>query len=378
MKITICGDFVPIARGIGAVKDRTALGADVLEVLKGSDYSIVNLEAPVASNIETRIPKNGPHLNTDSDTLSYLRECGVSVVTLANNHFLDYGIEGVEHTISSCIENGILYVGGGRDLEERSKILYLEKGDEKIAILNYCESEFSVQSLFGSNPINPIQVFYDIKKAKKNGGRIIIITHGGHEGYNLPSPRMKQLYRYFIDLGADVVCNHHQHCYSGFEVYNDGYIFYGLGNFYFDDHRAKRNRSLIWNYGYVVNIDIGPSKICCYAVPYEQCMKNPVTTFLVGQDMVNFDKQIKYLNNIISNDTELCNSFDHWCHLHVRLMRSWFTPYSSRILMALYRKGLLPSFLTSQKKIQLYNAIRCESHRDIALSALKQYEKPFD
>lgn len=51
--------------------------------------------------------------------------------------------------------------------------------------------------------------------------------HGGHEHYQLPSLRMQETYRFFIDAGADVVVNHHQHCFSGYEIYNNKYIFMG-------------------------------------------------------------------------------------------------------------------------------------------------------
>ena len=75
--------------------------------------------------------------------------------------------------------------------------------------------------------MNPISIYYDLLEARKNADIIICITHGGHEGYNLPSPRMQSLYRFSIDCGADVVVNHHQHCYSGYEQYHNGYIFFG-------------------------------------------------------------------------------------------------------------------------------------------------------
>ena len=126
MKITICGDFVPIARGIKTVNNRTALSNEVVSIIKESDYSIVNLEAPVASSGELCIPKNGPHLHIPADTVSYLKECGVDAVTLANNHFYDYGDDGIIHTIDACKDNRIDYVGGGLDLKERSKILFVK------------------------------------------------------------------------------------------------------------------------------------------------------------------------------------------------------------------------------------------------------------
>lgn len=371
MKITICGDFVPIARGIKTVNNRTALSNEVVSIIKESDYSIVNLEAPVASSGELCIPKNGPHLHIPADTVSYLKECGVDAVTLANNHFYDYGDDGIIHTIDACKDNRIDYVGGGLDLKERSKILFVKRDKVTVAILNYCESEFSVQEVNGSNPINPINVFYDIREAKTKSDKIIVITHGGHEGYNLPSPRMKQLFRYFIDLGANVVCNHHQHCYSGFEEYNGGVIFYGLGNFFFDDFRAERNRSSRWNTGYIVSLEISNNDLAYKIIPYEQCKSDAIVCLLNTDQSREFDSNIENINNVISDDAKLKNSFDCWCDKQKKVMLTWFSPYSNRLLMALCRRGLLPKFISSTKRIQLYNSIRCESHRDVILNNLR-------
>lgn len=75
--------------------------------------------------------------------------------------------------------------------------------------------------------------------------------HGGVEHYNLPSPEIKQLHRFFIEAGADAVVNHHQHCFSGYEVYKSRPIFYGIGNFLFDDARKIDSP---WNYVYIVEL----------------------------------------------------------------------------------------------------------------------------
>ena len=64
---------------------------------------------------------------------------------------------------------------------------------------------------------------------------------------------MKKKYRFLADAGADLIVNHHQHCYSGYEVYNGVPIFYGIGNFYFDN---ARRRDSTWNYGFMLNLDI--------------------------------------------------------------------------------------------------------------------------
>ena len=106
------------------------------------------------------------------------------------------------------------------------------KGDVNIAVLNFAENEWSTASSDkpGANPINPISNFNSINITKESVDIVIVITHGGHEMYRLPSPRMKELYRFYIDAGADIVINHHTHCTSGYEKYNGKFIFYSIGN----------------------------------------------------------------------------------------------------------------------------------------------------
>lgn len=371
MVVNICGDFTTIGRGEKAIDDRIALDSKILDLFTKSDLNIVNLESPVASDLKKGIKKSGPNIHTNSKAIEYLASCNVGLVTLANNHFYDYGRHGIEATVGALRKHCIDYVGGGLTSEDVSRIFYFEKNGINIAILNYCESEFSITEGEGSNPINPIHVHKDLQEAKKISDFRIVITHGGHEGYNLPSPRMKELYRFFIDSGANIVCNHHQHCFSGIENYGGGTIFYGIGNFFFDDFRPVKKRSNIWNSGYIVSLTIDKKGNAYSIYPYFQCRQIPTTILMEGQEKKEFEKELRRLNDIISDDIELRRSFDNWCSKKVPIMLPWLSPYSNRLSMALCRRGLLPKFLSDKKKLQLYNAIRCESLRDVILNILK-------
>lgn len=370
MKILIGGDFTTTSRGEKAVKEKSAFSNEIVNLIKDADISILNLEAPLADLSDTKINKVGPHLRTSKDTVSYLKECGIDIVTLANNHFYDYGSTGVVKTIDCLISNQIDYIGGGRNREEYRKILYKGSEGKTIAILNYCESEFSVNDDIGSNPLNPINTYYDIRTAKEKADFILVITHGGVEGYNLPTPRMQTLYRYFIDLGADVVVNGHQHCHSGYEEYKEGLIFYGLGNLFFDKGITKGNG---WNEGFILELCIETSNSCTYKIhPYNQCLTSNASVCLLDQSSEkDFFEKMARLNHIISDAEKMKSSFDTYCSLQKKNQMAWFTPYANRCLLALYRRKLLPSFLYGNKKQQILNMLRCESHREVCLNCLK-------
>lgn len=302
-----------------------------------------------------------------------MKYAGFNIATLAHNHFYDYGNSGVVDTLDSCRENNIEVVGEGVNLEEPSCTFYKDLKGVRFAFINCCEHEFSIATdkTGGSNPLNPIKQFYAIEEAKKNADRVIVIVHGGHEHYQLPSPRMKETYRFFVDAGADVVINHHQHCYSGYEVYNDKPIFYGLGNFCFDN---LKSRNSIWNEDYMLVISFEQNHIGYELIPYTQCNETPSVELVKNRS--DFDKSIEKLNGIIQDTMELKKQVDEYCRSTTVRMLIMHQPYENRILNKLYCMHLLPSLVSKKRFLYLLNYIDCESHHDKHVFILKQlFEK---
>ena len=373
MRINIFGDFATTCRGINAVKEDNAFSDAILELLGRADFNIVNLESPVADDSIHKICKSGPNLRTFPDAIRYLCQSGVNVVTLANNHFCDYGKEGVSLTISELEKNQILYVGGGRNKQEKEKILFLKKSNNTVAVINYCEHEFSVYEDYGSNGIDLVQAYHDICFAKEKSDCVIVITHGGQEGYNLPTPKMQKTYRFLIDIGANIVVNHHQHCYSGSEQYGNGKIYYGLGNFFFD---STVDAGLKWSKGFVLSLIIENNKVLLEKselYPYIQCDKDSAVVRLMNQkEEESFKKDYDWLNTIIANPNSVAREFSSFCDEKAAGYLSFFTPYSNRYLRALSKRKLLPLFFNKKRKIQMFNQLRCESHYEATINILKK------
>lgn len=371
MNIIIAGDFTTDGRGLDSIVKKKALSEGVLDILKKSDFCIVNLESPVADDECLPIEKSGPCLRTNTQAINYLKECGFTAVALANNHFCDYGVNGVRKTIEELQINDLDYVGGGRTNDELRRILYVEQSGVVVAFINYCEHEFSIQSSYGSNPLDEMSSFFDINEAKKKADIIIVIVHGGSEGYQLPTPRMQRFYHFLIDMGAHMVVNHHQHCYSGFETYHNSNIYYGLGNFFFDDGNNTRS---IWNEGFLLSVDINNKVIeSIRQIPYVQCANGQIYVRLMNQqEFVAFQQKTEELNGIINNQIKLQDSFNKFVKEKSKNYYSLFSPYSNRYLRYLCKHGLLPTFITRKKRLQLLNYLECESHRDIMLDTLKE------
>lgn len=288
---------------------------------------------------------------------------------MANNHILDFGAKGFRRSVKCCQDQGLGVVGVGENLHDAEKVLYLEKEGKKLAVINCCEHEFSFATELeaGANPLNPIRQYYAIQEAKKHADYVLVIVHGGHEHFQLPSPRMQETYRFFVDSGADAVVNHHQHCYSGYEVYNGKPIFYGLGNFCFDKERGWNST---WNEGYMVVLSFDKQKITYEMIPYIQC--NDKASVQIVKDRTHFHESIEKLNAIIQDSKKLKKEVDEYYHSTASGMLLMHQPYENSILNKLYRMHLLPSLVSRKKYLMLLNYIYCEAHHDKHVFALKQ------
>lgn len=368
MKILIAGDYSPIRRVELLLNnnDFSAVFGDVKTLINGADFSIVNLESPIADDSDKPIEKRGINIRCGETGVKALKWLGFNCVTLANNHVYDYGKEGIKKTLAVCDEIGINTVGCGMDLSEASRTLITTIKGEKVALINCCEHEFSIATEFsaGANPIDSIAQYHAITQAKTEANYIIVIVHGGHEHYQLPSPRMQKLYRFFVDCGADVVVNHHQHCYSGYEVYHDKPIFYGLGNFCFDSEHDNKCHEKTWNYGYFVVLTLKEGKIEFELLPYEQCKESPKVSLMSSpKELSDFNRKIQILNNDIANKEQLHANFMKWVKKSKNY--SFMFPYRTRIMKSLCFRGIVPSFITREKLLFLNSILSCESYNDI-------------
>ncbi len=368
MRILVAGDFVPRNRIVSKIENKDySFFNEIIAINKECDYSIINFESPIIDRNANPIVKTGPNIKCHKNTMEAVKYAGFNCVTLANNHFYDYGEIGVKNTIDACINNSIDYVGGGINIDEAEKILYKSIDNKKLAIINICENEWSIatKTTGGSAPLNIVSNVRKIKEAKKKADFVLMIIHGGTEHYQLPSPRMKDTYRFFIEEGADAVVNHHQHCYSGYEIYKGKPIFYGLGNFCFDKNNPK---DALWNEGYAVMINFNSSNISYKILPYVQCAEKAQICFL--SDTEKFEQHISNLNSIIVDDNVLLENFIEMANR--KRFLQFLEPYTNKYLKILRSKGLLPSFLNSDKKNIILEIFKCESHRDVMFELLKK------
>lgn len=371
IKIFISGDFAPQLRvnEVIQAKEYNKLYNNILPIVQEADISITNLESPLI-NKGTPIPKTGPNLKSPPKSIEALKFVGFDMVTLANNHIMDYGAEGLFSTMDICKKNGIEYLGVGVSLEDAQKIKYKVCKGKQIAFINVAENEWSTtqENEAGANPLDSVSLFYQINEAKQNADHTILIIHGGHEGYELPSPRMKKLYRYIIDLGVDAVIGHHTHCYSGHEVYKGKPIVYSLGNFLFDSPHNRNNTS--WNKGCTITLNISGNRINFELHPFYQCNDRVGISLYNESEKEEFFQKAGEKTVLIQSDVKLIKEYDDFIHKQKKMYQSYLEPTSNKYILAAINRGIIPRFIKNKQKLLLLNLIRCESHRDIVTSVL--------
>lgn len=372
IRILLTGDFCPDARieKLCIQSNYEPIYNDALHILRQKDLSITNLECPITRTISP-ILKKGPHLSADTLCINAIRYGAFDVVTLANNHILDHGEQGLFDTLYACKEAGIKTVGAGKNLKRASQPLFISIKGTIIAILNFAEREFSIAGSDrpGANPLDPIKNFYQINAAKKRADILIVVIHGGSEHYPLPSPRMVAICRFFADLGVTAVVGHHTHIASGLEVYNGVPIFYSLGNFLFDRNYPHLEN---WSQSYFVKLIVADncvSKILLF--PYYQCHNEVGLSLMDSEDKSTFLAQIAEHSSVIQNDDLLKKKWDSFCKgKKYRYLSIILT--LNRMQRIMLRKGIFTrTFFKYTKLLQLLNMLRCDSHRDVAMHTLQ-------
>lgn len=258
VSIAVTGD-VMFARNMPNVLSLDSSPFDgVSDVTSNVDLLIVNFENAATTSGDAL--KGDVPLKCDPSYVPLLKANNNTVASLANNHAVDYGITGMQDTISYLKDAGITPIGAGENEDEAHKALVQDINGRKITVLNYMDSdnfaEYSYDVMPYANASNPGYSAYDSEDAAKQIGEnndsdlIIAHLHFGNEYSNSPNENQVKIAHELIDCGADVVVGSHPHVTQGIEMYNGKPIFYSLGNFIFDQSNPATHSA------YFVKIDL--------------------------------------------------------------------------------------------------------------------------
>ncbi len=219
--------------GIGAAAD-----PELLALLQEGDLFILNQEFPFGTTGEAMEEKEYT-FRVPPDLVSVPADLGVDLVTLANNHMLDFGRGPLTETLAALDGAGIAHVGAGEDLEAAKAPATFEIEGKTLGFLG--ASRVIPEASWNASRYNSgvfttydaSQLVEEIKKAKESCDFVAVLVHWGIERNTLPEDYQKTLARQYIDAGADAVIGSHPHVLQGIEYYQGKPIFYSLGNFIF-------------------------------------------------------------------------------------------------------------------------------------------------
>lgn len=215
------------------------------KVLSQADIAFANLESPF-TRTGTKFEKKF-NFKVPPDYAGGLIRAGFDVVTLANNHILDYGSEGLKNTITVLDSIGLAFCGAGLTLDQAQQPAIIERNGFRVAFLGYSmvfpEEFWATRSRGGTNYPNNME--QNIRQADSLADFIVVTFHWGAEGMNYPRDYQKFFAHTAIDCGADLVLGHHPHVLQGLEIYKNRLIAYSLGNFSFSSYSRRATESMI-------------------------------------------------------------------------------------------------------------------------------------
>jgi hypothetical protein len=214
---------------------QTAFGTIAGE-LGGADLTVLNLETAITTR-GTEQPK-AFHFRAPPSALSALRAAGVDVVTMANNHVLDYGQVGLADTLAALRAADFPYFGIGENADAAWAPRIITVAGVRLAFIgvsqvhDLAESWVATDSRAGqANAVNESRTLAAIRAARDRADVVIVFMHWGTEGNSCPNGEQKTLAAKMAGAGADLILGAHAHVLQGSGWLGDTYVAYGMGNF---------------------------------------------------------------------------------------------------------------------------------------------------
>jgi poly-gamma-glutamate capsule biosynthesis protein CapA/YwtB (metallophosphatase superfamily) len=248
-------------------------------VLDGADLALVNLECPFTERGE-KLTKNF-NFRARPELVKILQNASVDVVTLANNHLMDYGPDGLKDTIDTLDAAGIQWFGAGPREKVARRPLVLKRNGVKIGFIGYYfqappdmlepaamyahSKRPGVAGCFEDLECMKRVVLEDVRKLAKKVDAAIPYFHWGKEGSYEVRDYQIELAHQCVDLGARAVLGAHPHRLQGIEVYRGAPILYSLGNFMFGGNKDPEDKLSV-----IARLQIGAAgAVGCELVPIQ-------------------------------------------------------------------------------------------------------------
>ena len=281
--------------------DAKSLFHDLLDEFEQADLAIANLECPLIER-QTPILKTGPNFGEPPACINGIKQGGIDILCLANNHVLDHGHEGLKSTLDACDRAGIATVGAGENLAAARRILVRELKGIRVGILAVAEQEFSIarKDSPGANPLDVIDFIRNLREHENSFDYLIVFLHGADE-FHVPTPRIKDTCHFMIEMGANAVIVQHPHVLGGYEEYRGGHIIYGQGALVMDEAIYRNLKS--FHEGFLVKLRLAAdasSKM--EIVPFTQSAPVPGARRMEKERANQFRRRLEERSSAIQDD----------------------------------------------------------------------------
>lgn len=276
IKLHLCGDIM-IGRSFNETFEyypQHNIWDNTLSLLQKSDFVLGNLETTITLS-DNKWPNKAFNYKLDPKYKSVLTKANISHLNIANNHILDYNVEGMIDTMDNINDLNITYTGSGLNLEQASKPIIKNIKGVKIGIISYADHYNYWRATKKEPGINYIDLDKDykhvlehIRKTKELCDILILsIHHGSNYVTNIPD-NTKKFFHDMLSAGVDIVHGHSAHHVLPIEVIDGKYIFYSMGDFIDDyavDEQFRNDLSFIAeltiNNKKIESLDVHPTKI---------------------------------------------------------------------------------------------------------------------
>jgi hypothetical protein len=369
-QLLIAADMCPIGRNEEAflAGDRARLVGEFAPEFDAADFVIANLECPLVGETSP-VLKTGPIIGAKPGTTAGIKAIGIDLLTLANNHILDHGEAGLASTLQACRSAGIDTVGAAHSREEAARPFRTQINGRRISVVAAAEEEFiATDQGAGAFPMDPGALVLKVIAEAADADDVVVLLHAGFEGYLYPSPRLRSLCHQLVQAGARIVVCQHSHVAGCWEEVGNALIVYGQGNFIFH----FRNPDISWKRGFLAKVqlsDAGPPRMT--AVPFHQPPSGNAIERMAPADETAFMRGLEERSRQIGTPGFVEAS---WKSFSEELRPSYMARFlaENRIVRSLLRRSRVSEwFWSAGERRILLNLIRCATHREVLVSALK-------
>ena len=255
IKISAVGDIMP--GGILSGVESGFISKEIIGVLSNADFRVGTLESAIGDNptfFEEKMRRKADVIYSKIKDINKLKYLSIDIVSLANNHFYDLGVESADKCIKLLDEAGVKHVGAGRNLEEASRPVVESLNGKTIVFLAFCDwrddtvgfCPFASETESGVNPMFDDYVVSEIKKYKKQSDYVVVLPHWGREHTWNTTLHVYKLAKKMIKAGADLILGSHPHRVQPVVNYRNGSVAFSMGNFLFPDRLIIKPRSTFY------------------------------------------------------------------------------------------------------------------------------------